>query len=248
MSTPGSLPGAQSRETGKTKNVGDPERLASMVAGAVLAVGGMKMRGLAGLAMLAGAGGLIRRGYTGHCPLNTVIHRNSAEEATPESYYKRGIHVQSAFTIQKPRNELFAFWRDFQNLPRFMKHLKKVAPLGGDRWHWEIHAPAGSTVSWDAEIVNEVQDELIAWKSAGGADVDNAGSVRFLDAPGDRGTEVRVVLDYIPPGDVVGKWVATLFGKDPAHLIKSDLRRFKQLMEAGEIPTIEGQSKGECTC
>lgn len=229
-------------------NVGGQERALSIAAGAALGVLGLKIRGLTGLALIAGSVGLVKRGYSGHCELNSMLGRNSARAASAEDYFERGIQVEAAFTIQKPRQELYDYWHNFENLPTFMHHVKTVRRGEGGLWHWEIDAPAGMTVKWDAEIVNDVPGEVIAWRSVDGADVDNAGSVRFVEAPGERGTEVRVTIDYIPPGGTLGKWAATLFGKDPKMLIRSDLRRFKQLMEAGAIPTIEGQSMGTCSC
>lgn len=227
-------------------NVGGEERAYSMATGAVLSVLGLKVRGLSGLAMLAGGAALLHRGYTGQCQVSAMLGRNTAHAATPEDYFDHGIHVESSYTIMKPREELYRFWRSFENLPQFMKHVESVSSIDGQQSHWVVKAPAGKTVEWDARIVNEVENELIAWQSLDGADVDNAGTVRFLDAPGGRGTEVRVVLNYIPPGGRLGKWVAMLFGEAPEITISADLRRFKQLMEAGEIPTIAGQSRGSC--
>lgn len=227
-------------------NVGSDERKISLAAGAALALAGLKVRGLTGLGMLGAGVLLAKRGYTGHCQLYAALGQSTAKPAEPAAYFDRGIHVETAFTIAKPKAELFAFWRNFGNLPLFMRHVKSVTVIDEKKSHWVVNAPAGRSVEWDAEIINEEQDKLISWRSLGGADVDNAGTVRFDDAPGDRGTEVRVVLDYIPPGGVVGKWVAALFGEAPEFTIKEDLRRFKQLMEAGDIPTIEGQPRGTC--
>jgi uncharacterized membrane protein len=114
------------------------------------------------------------------------------------------------------------------------------------RSHWAVKGPAGRTVEWDAEIINDEPNALIAWRSLDGADVDNAGSVRFVPGPEGRGTQVRVVIDYIPPAGFVGKWVATLFGANPEHEILEDLRSFKRLMETGEVATTEGQPHGKC--
>lgn len=230
-------------------NVGSTERIASAAAGVAMALLGLRVRGLSGLAMLGTGIGLTYRSYTGHCSLYAKLGIDTAKTAppSPSDYYERGIHVEVAYTVAKPRAELFAFWRNFENLPRFMTHLKSVSTIDEKRSHWVATAPAGRTVEWDAEIINEEMDELIAWRSLGGADVDNTGSVRFVDAPGDRGTEVRVVLDYIPPAGKLGKYVAMLFGEAPEISIKEDLRRFKRLMEAGDLPTIEGQPKGTCT-
>lgn len=147
-------------------------------------------------------------------------------------------------TIDKSPEELYRFWRDFENLPRFMKHLRAVRVLDDKRSHWIADAPAGQSVEWDAEIINEAANELIAWRSLPGADIGNAGSVRFEPAPAGRGTEVKVNLEYDPPAGALGMAFAKLLGEEPAHQVADDLRRFKQLMEAGEIPTTEGQPSG----
>jgi len=154
--------------------------------------------------------------------------------------------VAKTFTIGKPAQELYAFWRDFSNLAKFMNHVQVAKQADDKHSHWKVDGPAGMSVEWDAEIINEEPGRLIAWRSLGGAMVDNAGSVRFIDGPGDRGTEVKVTLDYIPPAGKVGSYLAKLFGRDANQMIREDLRRFKRLMETGEVPTIEGQPIGNC--
>jgi uncharacterized membrane protein len=130
-----------------------------------------------------------------------------------------------------------------------MRHLEAVTVLDGNRSHWVAKAPAiaGGKVEWDAEIINDEPNALIAWRSLANADVDNTGSVRFVPAPSERGTEVKVVIDYIPPAGRLGSWVAKLFGEEPQQQIQEDLRRFKRLMETGEVPTTQGQPKGNCS-
>jgi uncharacterized membrane protein len=150
---------------------------------------------------------------------------------------RKAIKVERSVTIDKPREELFAFWRNFENLPRFMEHLVSVRVDSPTRSHWQAKAPAGRTVEWDAEIVNEVPNEIIAWKSVGEPDVSNAGAVNFFDAPGGRGTIVRVTLDYEPPAGRVGAVLSHFLSEEPDHQIREDLRKFKQLMETGEITT-----------
>src|SRR5690606_40765947 len=142
---------------------------------------------------------------------------------------------------------LYHYWRQFDNLPHFMKHVKEVRQIDDKRSHWVVSGPANMSIEWDAEIINETPNELIAWRSVEGAQVDNSGSVRFISAPGDRGTELRVVIDYIPPAGILGKWFASLFGEAPEQTVREDLRRFKQLMATGELASIEGQSQGQCT-
>jgi len=161
-----------------------------------------------------------------------------------ETFNKKGVHVRRAYTVNKSASDLFDFWRNLENLPKFMTHLQEVIVLDEKRSHWKAKAPAGTSVEWDAQIINEEKDKLISWRSLEGASVQSTGSVRFIET-GDRGTEVRVVLEYIPPGGQVGKLVARLFGEEPSQQIQEDLRRFKQLMEAGEIPTSQGP-RGTC--
>jgi len=141
--------------------------------------------------------------------------------------------VQQVVTIKKPPEELYRFWRDFTNLPRIMDHLESVTVEDGKRSHWRARAPAGNSVEWDAEIINDEPNRVIAWRSLENASVANAGSVRFIPAADNRGTEVRVTLDYIPPAGRAGAIVAKLFGEEPSQQVKDDLRRFKSVMENG---------------
>jgi uncharacterized membrane protein len=164
--------------------------------------------------------------------------------ASAEREREAGIRLQHAITIDRPARELYDFWRDFTNLPQIMDHLESVEVLDGNRSHWKVKGPAGSTVEWDAEITEDRPGELIAWRSLEGADVDNVGSVRFVPAANDRGTVVRIDLAYDPPAGRVGATIAKLFGRGPGQEIRSDLRPFKQLMETGEITTTRGQPSG----
>lgn len=232
-------------------NVGSAERWTTAAIGGGLVLVGLSRRSMSGLALAALGGGLIYRAGSGHCPMYSALgistaRDNDQESAAPEDYFERGIHVEESFLIHRPAQELFQFWRELENLPKFMRHLEAVRKIDENRSRWTAKAPAGTTVEWDAEIINEEPNRLIAWRSLGNPSVDNAGSVRFVEAPGDRGTEVRVVLDYIPPLGSVGKIIAKLFGREPSQQIHEDLRRFKQLMETGEVPTVEGQPRGSC--
>jgi uncharacterized membrane protein len=150
-------------------------------------------------------------------------------------------------TILRPREELYRFWRDFSNLPRIMRHLQSVQTTGDGRSHWVARGPLGIPIEWDAEIITERENELIGWRSVGDSEVDTAGSVHFTSAPGDRGTEVRVVLKYDPPAGKLGSAVAWLLGKAPDQQIREDLRRFKWVMETSTVPTIEGQPHGSAS-
>jgi uncharacterized membrane protein len=151
--------------------------------------------------------------------------------------------VHQTITIGRPAEELYRFWRDFKNLPRVMSHLDSVQVGGNGRSHWKAKAPAGMTVEWDAEITEDRPNELIAWRSVGGQ-VDNAGSVRFVPAPGGRGTEVHVAMRLDPPGGALGKWAAWLFGEAPEQQVYDDLRHFKQVMETGHVVLSDGSFDG----
>lgn len=223
-------------------NVGDVERWFSTVGGGALAAYGLSRGSLGGVMLAALGGSLVCRGLTGHCSAYQALGVNTAERhgRTAAVAAGRGVRVERAVTINRPAAELFRCWRNFEGLPRFMKHLESVRSEG-NRSHWTTHGPAGTTVSWDAEIVNEVPDRLIAWRSLEGSAVSTAGSVRFVEAPGNRGTEVHVELKYDPPAGRLGSWLAWLFGEEPGQQVQEDLRRFKQLIEAGEIPTVAGQ-------
>jgi len=233
-----------------TVNVADVERWASALGGAALTAYGikhLKRKSIAG-AMVAAAGTtLIYRGATGRWPaggsngFNTAVGRTDTRAALSGS---RGVNVEEVVRINRPAPELFRFWRNFEQLPAFMDHLVSVHQLDSVRSHWVAKAPAGRRVEWDAEIINEIPDELIAWRTRDQADVVSAGSVNFKIAPGGRGTDVRVRLQYHPPAGRFGAAIAWMFGEEPSQTILEDLRRFKRLMEAGEIPTVEGQPRG----
>ena len=154
----------------------------------------------------------------------------------------RGIHVEESVTINLPIAEVYRYWRNFENLPTFMRHLESVAMREAGLSHWVAKGPAGMRVEWDARIINEIDNRLIAWQSIEGSTIATAGSVNF-DETG-HGTRVRVHFQYSPPGGKLGAAVAYVFGEEPRLQVREDLRRFKQLLETGEIPTIEGQPSG----
>jgi len=155
------------------------------------------------------------------------------------------MEAKSAITVNASPGRVYEAWRDFEHLPTFMEHLESVTVLTPLRSRWTAHAPAGTRVSWDAEIHNEIPNQLIAWRSLPGADVPNAGSVHFTPLGGTAGTEVRVVLSYEPPAGRLGAAVAKLFGEEPGIQVREDLRRFKQLVETGEIARSDGTPEGE---
>ena len=159
---------------------------------------------------------------------------------------KPNIQVEKSVIIDRPVSELYDYWRDFTNLPNFMGHLKSVTNKNeaGTVSHWVANAPLDLDVEWDAEIVKDEPEHLIAWDALGNADIDNCGFVRFEPATDNRGTQVKVVLEYQPPGGALTDAIAKLFGESPEEQIGDELNRFKQLMETGEIATTEGQPKG----
>jgi uncharacterized membrane protein len=145
------------------------------------------------------------------------------------------IQVRKSITVNRSPEETYTFWRDFENLPRFMSHLESVRVMDSRRSYWKARAPLGTTIEWAAELVEDRPNELISWRSLEGAGVANRGSVRFVNAPGGRGTEVHVDLSYDPPAGALGATFAKLFGEEPSQQVDGDLRRFKQVLEVGEV-------------
>ncbi|MDF0487313.1 SRPBCC family protein [Sphingomonas sp. H39-1-10] len=174
---------------------------------------------------------------TDDAPLATSKRSGAVDEATNALLEPNGDSlVARAVTINRPVAELYAYWRDFRNLASFMDNVVAVAPIDDRRSHWTVKAPGGRTVEWTAIITEERENELIAWASEDGADVPNSGRIDFRDA-GARGTVVTATVLYDPPGGTIGKLVAKMFQREPAIQARRDLRRFKQLMETGEIAT-----------
>jgi len=232
-----------SQESRPLVNVGRAERLASLMGGGLLAALGLSRGTLGGLALAAVGGGLIYRGATGRCHMYAALGLNSAGRGPATGVPAgAGCRVDESVTINRPAGELYAYWRNFENLPTFMPGLRSVA-VGGARSRWTAEAPMGASVSWEAEIVNEKEGELIAWRSLPGSAVDTAGSVHFRRGPGGA-TEVRVEMKYNPPAGKAGAAFAWLFGDDPRHQVKEALRSFKRLMETGERATTRGQPSG----
>ena len=148
-----------------------------------------------------------------------------------------GIRVREAVRLEKPVDEVYRFWRRLENLPRFMTYLERVDDLGNGRSHWVAKGPAGLRVEWDAEIINEVENKVIGWRSLLGSQVTIAGSVNFDAVRHGQSSQITVHLQYAPPAGRAAALVAQLFGREPSQTVREDLRRLKQLLEAGEIPT-----------
>ncbi len=235
---------SEEKSNGENKggvNVGKYERIASAVGGGALVGYALKSRSKTGVALGLLGAGLLYRGTTGQCEAYRALGVNTADSGEAIAH---DVHIEKSITIGVSPNELYKFWRNFQNLPQFMEDLESVSSLDGNRSHWVAKGPGGVKVEWDAEIYNEREGEFIAWRSLPESDVTNAGSVHFEEAPGGRGTYLKVVLNYNPPGGKAAQLFAKLFGKEPGQLVESNLRRLKQLLEAGEIPTTEGQPSG----
>lgn len=229
-------------------NIDEGERWASLLGGSLLLVLGLSRGGRTGALAALGGGALIYRAARGHSQVYAALGLDRAPRHVARVHdlaHRRGVTVRRTVAISKPVEELYAFWRDFENLPRFMRHLESVTCDGSQRSHWVARAPAGRRVAWDAEVVEERPNALIAWRSLEHADVQNAGSVEFERGPGGRGTTIRVSLTYAPPGGKVAAVIAKLFGEEPAQQVHEDLRRLKQIMEAGEVPTTTGQPRGD---
>ncbi len=221
----------------QSSNLGETERWGSLITGGAMVLLGLRDRSLRGVLMTLAGGGLAYHGATGQKSLQ--------DKVVEVTGLNQSIRVEKSVTIaNKSPEELYRFWRNFENLPTFMKHLKSVTVIDQKRSHWVATAPLNASIEWDAEIINDQENQLIAWASVPGSDIDNSGFVRFKSVPHDRGTEVKVVIEYSPPGGAVTAAIAKLFGEEPEQQAGDDLRRFKMLMETGEMATTEGQSSG----
>lgn len=234
------LPDTAPRSSDKSKvNVGEAERWLSMIGGGALLAYGLR-RSLGSLMLALGGGAILYRGLSGHCSAYEALGINSAKPGTGDD-----ITVEAAVTVHKPLAEVYRFYRRLENHPRFVSHLESVQTLDAKRSHWVAKAPLGTSIKWDAEIVDEQENTVIAWRSLPGADVDNAGMARFRELSNDRGVEVYVRLGYTPPGGAVGRALANMLNGLTAAQLREDLRRFKQLLEAGERPTTATQPAGQ---
>lgn len=209
---------------------------------------------LALLGLVAGASGTRKRrrvalataAVAGVAALDVLTSVRQSRRPTPAPAVSASgaLTVEKSITVNRSADDCYRYWRDLENLPRFMRHLEQVKSTADNRTHWKARGPVGASVEWDAEVTVDQPGELLAWHSVAGADVDNAGTVRFERAAGGRGTIVRVDLQYSPPGGKAGGLLAKLFGEEPSQQLDEDLRRFKWLLETGEIPTTVGQSSG----
>lgn len=213
-------------------NVGNVERVVSIVAGTALALFGLRRFSLTRLGMAFVGGNLVYRGLTGHCG---VYERAGVSTADPSEGVRGnlGTKIDRRAMVYAPPDRIYRFWRNFANLPRIMDYLESVTVQDDKRSHWIAKGPGGVRVEWDAEIINEIPNELIAWRSTSG-NIDHAGSVRFEEGPGGRGTSVRVSLQYDPPGGSATHALATLLGSDAGARVDRDLQNLKRVIESGE--------------
>lgn len=212
------------------RDIRQVERWASAAAATAVLAYGFSRKSGSGVALAAAAATpLAYRAVAGRWPFENGDTRKALAG-------DRGIHVRESARIERPVSEISAFWRKLENLPRVFSHLERVTDLGNGRSHWVARGPAELSVEWDAEIINQVDDKLIAWRSLPDSDIVTAGSVNFRPVRGGQATEVAVHLQYAPPAGRAGALLARLFGREPSQTIREDLRRLKWVMEAGEIP------------
>ncbi len=225
-------------ESNGSNGVVNIERWGTLAGAALLMTYGVTRRSIPGLCLAAAAVPLAYRGLSGRWPpvMTGTTPRDNAERLRRMLAGDGGIKVREAIRLVRPLAEVYRFWRRLENLPQFMAHLESVSDLGDGRSHWVAAAPGGARVEWDAEIVNDVENQLIAWRSLPGSDVDSAGSVNFDGMHAGEDTQVTVNLQYAPPAGRAGGWAATLLGREPSQMIREDLRRLKQLLEAGAVP------------
>lgn len=222
-------------------NVGRNERLASVLGGAGLALLGARQKGVTGGLMgLAGAW-LIARGASGHCFVYDAIGVDTADRAwDPDERValedEPGVSVNASITVDRPPEEVYATWRDFAQAPRYMDRITRVDILDPTRSRWTATGPMGRSWTWESEVVEDSVGELIAWESLPGAELPNRGWVQFHPAGSDgRQTEVRYFVEFDPPGGIIGDAIASVFHDAPKEMIRGDLRRFRQMVEAGQI-------------
>lgn len=233
-----------------TQNVGSAERVVSTIAGGGLIAYGIKRKDWLGALLGIVGGGLALRGATGHCQVYDALdidtNENSLYERGKEKakdWFSQETEIVKSITINKSADELYTFWRNFENLPKFMNHLESVKVVDNARSEWTAKAPLGTQAHWTAEITEDVNNEKIAWRSVENSEITNSGKVEFLPTV-ERGTEVKVTIRYQPPAGKLGAFASYFLSEEPDTQISEDLRRFKSLMETGLIMHVEGQPSG----
>jgi uncharacterized membrane protein len=226
--------GPKAETTNENINLNWPERYVSMAAGVKLSLSGFRhlfSSPFTSILKLGAAGYLFNRGVTGHCELYSQMGKTSTDPVN--------ISIKSSFTVNKPREEVYAFWRKLDNLPLFMQHLESVSVIDDTKSHWVMKLPTGAAnISWDAEIVVDVPGELIGWSSLPGSIIDNAGKVRFRDSFHDNGTLVDVLISYQPPAGGLGVSLAQVLNPVFKKMVDDDVQNFKQYMDIADVETI----------
>jgi uncharacterized membrane protein len=213
------------------------ECAASLVAGSLLIARGVQKKGWRGTALALVGGTFVYRGIAGY--------RSRAKSPNTSVPHRTGTRIEDAITINRPREEVYRFARDLGNIAEFAEHIHSVHTVGDSgHSHWTAKGPGEKRFELNTQIINEKENERVAWRSLDGSDVANAGSVLFKDAGGGRGTEVHVEILYTPPGGKLGAWVTKLTGQDPADQVRRDLKRLKARLEAGVLSDTEGQPVG----
>jgi uncharacterized membrane protein len=215
---------------GRAVNVGEHERMLSAIAGGALALYGLRRGSLAGLLMAGLGAALGLRGITGHCGLYEKLGIDAG--GARRSVGNLGVKIDREIVVNAPPERLYGIWRNFENLPRLLSHVERVEVLSPTRSRWTLKAPV--SVSWEAELINDKINELIAWRTVGNQWVNHAGSVAF-EPIGDGSTRVRVSLQYDPPGGRIGHAVAALFAEDAGAKVEHDLADFKRAVEEGRL-------------
>jgi uncharacterized membrane protein len=237
----------------KNKKMSAQSRLLYGLAGGALVGYGIKYSvqrapWLGSLTALVGVD-LLTHGATGHHLHEALGITDGYSQCAKRRGFSRiphqlGVQIQRCILVDSTPQKAYEFVRDLENFPRFMQHVKTIYFTGEKRCHWVVKGPAGTQLEWDADIINDIPGELIAWRSINNPDIDSAGSIRFEKASDDRGTIIRVHMQYLPPAGAVGVAIAKLFGEEPAMQMRSDLRRLKQILESGEVATTAGQPVG----
>jgi len=229
----------------RRQNVTPPERVGSGLAGLGLLYWAAGRPGILPYVAIAGAAGLLLRAATGRCPAKRALQASPYEEYSARSRgWSSAAVAERSITISLPREQVYQFWRDFGNLPRFMQHVEEVEVLTPQRSHWKVKAPFGKSVQWTSFVLEDIENERIAWESEFDADIPNAGWVEFRDAPGGRGTEVTAQITYRPPYGQAGRLASRLFlPETPPQQMADDLRRLKQILETGETAVSDSLSQ-----
>lgn len=231
----------QASSGGRSHNLGDMQRMVSAVLGGGLLIGGLPRRSWAGTGMSIVGAALLHRGISGYCSLFHAMGINTHDQGASTNQLGRrkvetgqATKIRRSIEINRPPAELYRFWRSFENLPRIMSHVESIQTINERLSHWVVRTiPGGPSVEWDAEIINDIENERIGWRSLNGADVDNAGSVEFEPTGDGLRTRMTVTLQYAPPAGRIGTAIAKLAGEDPERKIAEDLQRFKETMESG---------------